>query len=201
MTLVRRITKYLPALLAFGCVLAGSLLLLPRNDDTAEAEAQVQVVMLTRDMPSGTAADDVRRAAEVRDMPREAVPEDSLNSLDDITGGVLAIDHVAGEQLTTHSFARNRVAAVGPDYVVVSVRLSAQSWSGAVRIAGDVVDVYALTESDTALISEAAVVLDSPPLEDLQPSSESIITLAVRRTTLPAVLVAASTDLLWLVGK
>lgn len=201
MTIIRRSVKYLPALLAFGCVLIGSLLLLPRSGDTAEAEARVSVVVLTRDIAGGTTADVVRGAAVLRELPREAVPEDSLDSLDDIPGGVLAIDHVAGQQLTAHSFARNRVAAVGPDYLVVSIRLTAQSWSGAVRIAGDIVDVYSLSESDTTLISNSAVVLDSPPLENLQPSEDSIITLAVRRATLPAVLLAAQAERIWLVGK
>lgn len=201
MTIVRRTVKYLPALLAFGCVLTGSLLLLPRDEDTAGAEALVGVVVLPRDMAEGTPADEVRAAAEVRQLPPEAVPEGSLDSLNDITGGVLSVDHVAGQQLTTHSFARNRVAAIGTDFLVVSVRLSAQSWTGAVRIAGDVVDVYALSDSDAVLISSAAVVLDSPPLEEVQPSTESVITLAVRRATLPAVLLAAREERLWLVGK
>ncbi|MEY3358696.1 MAG: hypothetical protein RIR87_1755, partial [Actinomycetota bacterium] len=46
----------------------------------------------------------------------------------------LASEHSAGEQLTPNSFARNQVAAVSPDYLVTSVRLPSQHWSGAVRI-------------------------------------------------------------------
>jgi hypothetical protein len=201
MTIVRRAIKYLPALLAFGCVLGGSLLLLPRDQDTAGAQPLVGVVVLSRDMAEGTPADEVRGAAELRQLPREAVPEGSLDSLNDITGGVLAVDHVAGQQLTAHSFARNRVAAVGADFLVVSVRLPAQSWTGAFRIAGDVVDVYALSDDDASLVSSDAVVLDSPPLDEVQPSTDSVITLAVRRATLPAVLLAAREERLWLVGK
>lgn len=201
MTIIRRAVKFLPALIAFGCALAGSLLLLPRNEETAGAEALVGVVVLSRDMTQGSPAEDVRAVAELRQLPREAVPEGSLDSLNDITGGVLSVDHVAGQQLTTHSFVRNRVAAVGTDFLVVSVRLSAQSWTGAVRIVGDVVDIYALDDTGADLISSAAVVLDSPPLEEVQPSAESVVTLAVRRATLPAVLVAARDERLWLVGK
>jgi hypothetical protein len=201
MSLKRRVTKYMPAMLAFAFVLAGSWMLLPRDEDTADAESRVSVVMLDRAMPEGATAANVRKAATLRSLPAEAVVEGAFSSLDDITDGVLAIDHAAGQQLTELSFARNRVAAVGPEFVVTSVRMSAQMWSGAVRISGDVVDVYALTETGTSLVSRGAVVLDSPSLEDLQPSSDAVITIAVRRETLPAVLTAAKDEQLWLVGQ
>lgn len=201
MTILRRVGKYVPALLAFGCVLGGSLLLLPGDDEAANAEVRVDVVVLKRDLPAGSTAADVRDGAEVRELPREAVPDGSLQSLAQIPDGVLAVDHVAGQQLTAASFARNRAAAVGPDFVVASVRLPAQNWTGPVRIVGDVVDVYALSEGAATLISGAAVVLDSPPPDDVKPTEDSIVTLAVRRGTLPAVLIAAQTESLWLVGK
>jgi hypothetical protein len=201
MTIKQNITKYLPAMLAFSFVLVGSWMLLPRDEDTASADAQVDVLVLDRAMPEGASASAVRDAASVRSLPAEAVTEGAFDSIDDIDGGVLAIDHAKGQQLTTLSFARNRVAAVGPEFVVTSVRMSAQNWSGALRISGDVVDVYALTETGVAMVSAGAVVLDSPSLDDLQPADEAVITIAVRRETLPAVLFAAREEQLWLVGK
>jgi hypothetical protein len=201
MTIKQNITKYLPAMLAFSFVLVGSWMLLPRDEDTASADAQVDVLVLDRAMPEGASASAVRDAASVRSLPAEAVTEGAFDSIDDIDGGVLAIDHAKGQQLTTLSFARNRVAAVGPEFVVTSVRMSAQNWSGALRISGDVVDVYALTETGAAMVSAGAVVLDSPSLDDLQPADEAVITIAVRRETLPAVLFAAREEQLWLVGK
>lgn len=201
MTITRRVTKYLPAMLAFAFVLAGSWMLLPRDEDTADAEARVNVVMLTRALPEGATALDIRNAAEVRSMPAEAVADGAYDSLDDITGGVLSVAHASGQQLTQLSFARNRVAAVGPEFVVTSVRMSAQNWSGAVRISGDVVDVYALTETGASLVTRGAVVLDAPSLEELQPSSDAVITIAVRRDSLAALLVAAHDEQLWLVGQ
>jgi hypothetical protein len=201
MTIKRNITKYLPAMLAFSFVLAGSWMLLPRDEDTADAEAQVSVVVLTRALAEGTPASEIRSAVTVRSLPAEAVADGAFDSIDDITDGVLAVDHAAGQQLTMLSFARNRVAAVGPDFVVTSVRMSAQNWSGAIRISGDVVDVYALTETGAAMVSPGAVVLDSPSLDDLQPTDDAVITIAVRRDSLPAVLVAAKEERLWLVGK
>lgn len=201
MTFTRRVTKYLPVMLAFAFVLAGSWMLLPRDEDTADAEARVNVVMLTRALPEGATVLDVRNAAEVRSMPAEAVADGAYDSLDDITGGVLSVAHASGQQLTQLSFARNRVAAVGPEFVVTSVRMSAQNWSGAVRISGDVVDVYALTETGASLVTRGAVVLDSPSLDELQPSSDAVITIAVRRDSLAALLVAAHDEQLWLVGQ
>jgi hypothetical protein len=201
MTIKQNITKYLPAMLAFSFVLAGSWMLLPRAEDTANADAQVSVLVLERAMPAGSSASAVRGAVTARSMPAEAVVDGAFDSPDDITDGVLAIDHAQGQQLTSLSFARNRVAAVGPEFVVTSVRMSAQNWSGALRISGDIVDVYALTKTGAAMVSTGAVVLDSPSLDDLQPSDEAVITIAVRRETLPAVLFAASEEQLWLVGK
>lgn len=201
MSMKRNITKYLPAMLAFSFVLAGSWMLLPRDEDTADADAQVNVVVLTRAMDEGTPAGEIRNAATVRSLPAEAVTDGAFDSIDDITDGVLAVDHAAGQQLTMLSFARNRVAAVGPDFVVTSVRMSAQNWSGALRISGDVVDVYALTDTGAAMVSPGAVVLDFPSLDDLQPTDDAVITIAVRRDSLPAVLLAAREERLWLVGK
>lgn len=201
MTIKQNVTKYLPAMLAFSFVLAGSWMLLPRDEDTANADAQVSVLVLERAMPEGSSASAVRDAATVRSMPAEAITDGAFDSIDDISDGVLAIDHAKGQQLTSLSFARNRVAAVGPEFVVTSVRMSAQNWSGALRISGDIVDVYALTDTGAAMVSAGAVVLDSPSLDDLQPSDEDVITIAVRRETLPAVLFAAREEQLWLVGK
>jgi hypothetical protein len=201
MTIMRRIIKYLPAMLAFIFVLTGSWLLIPRDNDTAEAEANVNVLVLTRTLPKGSTAIDVLGSVSVRKLPPEAVVEGAFRSLSEISTGVLAIDHAAGQQLTSLSFVRNRVAAVGPDFVVTSVRMGAQSWTGAIRIAGDVVDVYALTDSGANLVTRGAVILDAPPLAEVQPGSESVITIAVRNDALAELLVAARDERLWLVGR
>ncbi|MEY3358697.1 MAG: hypothetical protein RIR87_1756 [Actinomycetota bacterium] len=59
MSNTRRIGKYVPALISFGFVLAGSWMLIPRDADTADAEARVDVVVLTRGIPKGTSYIDV----------------------------------------------------------------------------------------------------------------------------------------------
>lgn len=201
MTITRRIVKYLPAMIAFTFVLTGSWLLLPRDSDTAEADTQVNVLVLTRATPKGAAPSEVIESVSVRKLPAEAVVQGAFTSLSELPNGVLAIDHAAGQQLTSSSFVRNRVAAVGPDFVVTSVRMDAQSWTGAVRIAGETVDVYALTDNGATLVTRGAVVLDAPPLAEVQPGSESVITIAVRNDVLAALLVAAREERLWLVGR
>jgi hypothetical protein len=201
MTTKRRIGKYVPAIISFAFVLGGSWMLIPRSDDTADAEARVDVVVMTRGMPKGSSSIDVRNVATVRSLPAEARADNSFDSLDDIPDGVLAIEHSAGEQLTPSSFARNQVAAVGPEYLVTSVRLPSQQWSGAVRISGNTLDIYALGDTGARLISRDAVVLDSPPIDEVQPSEESVITIAVLRDSLAAVLMAAHNEQLWLVGR
>ena len=201
MTIKRRISKFLPVALAFGLVAAGSWTLLPNTDSAADAEAATVVLVLTKALPAGTSASDVSRWVSVRELPANAVVDGAFTSIDQIDSGVLAVGHATGQQITELSFAENRVAAVGPEYVVTSVRLSAQNWTGAVRIAGTKLDVYRLTDMGAELISRDAVVLDSPPVDTIEPSTESILTIAVRRESLADVLRAAHDEMLWLVGQ
>ena len=200
MTARKHITKYLPVVFAFGLVGAGTWTLLP-EDSVADAEEGREVVVLTRALPEGTGTDEVLRWVTTRSLPGSAVVDGAYASIDDIADGVLTADHAGGQQLTNLSIADNRVAAVGPDYLVTSVQLPAQNWTGAVRIVGSKVDVYRLAETGVQVVSRGAVVLDAPPPDEVQPSSESILTIAVRRDSLADVLLAARDGLLWLVGQ
>ena len=200
MTAMKNITKYLPVALAFGLVGAGTWTLLP-EDSNADAEAGREVVVLTRAMPEGTKAEELLRWVTTRSLPGSAVVDGAYASIDDIADGVLTADHAAGQQITNLSIADNRVAAVGPDYLVTSVQLPAQNWTGAVRIVGSKVDVYRLAETGVQVVSRGAVVLDAPAPDEVQPSSESILTIAVRRDSLADVLLAARDGALWLVGQ
>jgi hypothetical protein len=201
MQLLRRIGKYAPALGAFVAVLIGSLMLLSRNDSSARAEAQLQVVVLSRALPAGTPAETVRQAAVVRTMPADAVVGGAIRSIADIADGVLASAHASGQQLSSLSMARSQAAAIGPDFVVTSVRLATANWSGALRITGTTVDIYALGDTGVQLVSRGAVVLNSPSVDEVQPGADSVITLAVRIETLGPVLLAAESERLWLVGR
>lgn len=200
-TIIRRILKYLPALLAFVFVLAGSWMLLPEDEDIAAADTTAKVLVLTRALPQGATTSEVLEAVDVRDIPTEVVVKGAFTSLSEVSQGVLAVDHAVGQQLTPLSFVRNRVSAIGAEFVATSVRMSAQSWTGAIRIAGDVVDVYALNDSGATLVTRGAIVLDAPPIEEIQPNSDAIITIAVRNDALAPLLLAARDEQLWLVGR
>ena len=91
MTTKRRIGKYVPAIISFAFVLGGSWMLIPRSDDTADAEARVDVVVMTRGMPKGSSSIDVRNVATVRSLPAEARADNSFDSLDDIPDGALGL--------------------------------------------------------------------------------------------------------------
>lgn len=201
MSLRRRVSRILPAVGAFVLVLIGSWMLLLRDDGRADAVSRVDVVVVTRELPAGTTAADVRDAVVLRSVPAESVLPGAVRSIDEITTGVLTITHMSGQQLTPASFARSRVAAIGPDYVVTSLRLASQNWSGAVRVSGQTVDVYSVGEAGALLVSRGAMVLDSPPLEDVQSVNDAIVTIAVRRGDLAAILEATRSDELWLVGR
>jgi hypothetical protein len=201
MTITRRISKFIPVALAFGLVAAGSWTLLPNTDSAADAEAATSVLVLTKALPAGTSASDVSRWVSERELPPNAVVDGAFTSTEQLDSGVLAVAHAAGQQITELSFAKNRVAAVGPEYVVTSVRLSAQNWTGAVRVVGTNLDVYRLTDAGAEIVSRGVVVLDSPPIDTVEPSTESILTIAVRRESLADVLRAAHDETLWLVGQ
>ncbi len=200
MRIRRNIRKFLPVVAAFGFVGVGSWTLLPDNSP-ADAQATRDVVVLTRALPEGTKVDEVLRWVTTRALPASAVVDGAYFSIADLGDGVLAADHAGGQQLTNISIADNRAAAVGPDYLVTSVQLPAQNWTGAVRIVGADVDVYRLTETGAQVVSRGAVILDAPVPDEVQPSSESILTIAVRRDSLADVLLAARDGSLWLVGQ
>ncbi|MEY2740119.1 MAG: hypothetical protein RL283_221 [Actinomycetota bacterium] len=202
MTPLRRMRKYAPAALAFACALGGTLLVLPRTDATADAESRVPVVVLTATLPRGAGTDEVRRHAEVRELAPEAVADGALASLDELPEGVLAAATASGQQLTDLSFAADRVAAIGPGYVVTSVRLAAEQWLGAVKVAGTTVDAWAISEDDgsVAPIATGAIVVDAPAVDDVQPGEDAVVAIAVRRESLAEVLRAATHARVWLVG-
>lgn len=200
MTPLRLMRKFAPAALAFACALGGTLLVLPRGDSEADAAARRSVVVLTAALPEGSPASDVRRRVEVRELPPDAIAAGAYGAIADLPDGVLAAAHADGQQLTALSFAPDRVAAIGPGYVVTSVRLAAEQWLGAVGVAGTTVDVYAISDQAVAPIATGAIVVDAPAIDEVSPGDEAVIAIAVRREALAELLRAAAQEQLWLVG-
>lgn len=201
MTIPYTVRRLALSLLAFGLVGAGTLAALPDSEKPTDASQKAPTVVVVDAMSAGTPSIEVRSRVEVRDIDVSARADGAFSSVEQIPQGVLASDHVAGQQLLATSMADNVVEAVGDGYIAVSVRLDSQRWMGPVKTTGESVDAYSITNGVATLISPDAVILDSPDVADLKPRDDAIITLAVRRDSVGAILVAASEDRLWLTGQ
>ena len=192
--------RFAPAVAAFVLVAFGTLMVLPKNDEAANADERQPTLVLVREVEAGTAVSDLVTAVDIKMLEAEARATGARSSLDDLPEGVLVADHVAGEQLLESSFAKNVVEGLGVGFVAVSVRLDAQRWVGPLVTTGEVVDVYDIGDDVASPIARDAVVLEAPSPTDLGPRDEAVISLGVPRTSLSAVLVAASEGRIWLVG-
>lgn len=197
---VRSLRRFAPAALAFVLVAFGTLMVLPDDDEVANADQRRPTLVVTVDAESGTPSTDLRDSVEVKMLESDARATGALSSLDDLPEGVLVADHVAGQQLLASSFAANVVEGLGSGFVAVSVRLDAQRWVGPLVTTGDVVDVYDIVDGVATSIARDAVVLEAPAPTDIGPRDEAVIALGVPQGSLSAVLIAASESRIWLVG-
>ena len=200
MTLATTLRRHWVTVTAFFLVLLGTLAVVPRGDEKADATKRISTLVLTKALDEGTPAEAVRAAVEVRDLDPDARATGALSSLDDIPAGVLVSDHVVGEQLLASSFASDEVAALGPGFVSVSIRLDSQRWVGPFLTTGDTVDVFDVSDTGSVKIAVKAVIIEAPPAGEVGPRDESIISMGVPASALPAVLSAASSGRIWLVG-
>lgn len=194
--------KALPAAAVFSLTFVGVLALVPR--DKSGSENLVPVVVATRSLSDGTSSADVRKLAAVRMVPESARATGALASVAAMPDGVLAYDHVVGQQLLASSFAESHVRSLGKGFVAVSVKLDPQRWVGPWLEAGRIVDVYDTGDSalaDPQLVAERAVILEVPDPADLKPNDDAIVSLGVPRASLTAVLLAAANNRVWLVGR
>lgn len=193
--------KAAPAVGVFSLAFIGVLALAP-NDDQPD-EVLVPVVVATRTLADGSDAQTVRDAAEVRMVPDIARSEGALADLDSMPGGVLAFDHVPGQQILVTSFARNHVSSLGADFVAISVTLDPQRWLGPWLQAGRIVDVYDTREPRPTLVATRAVILDAPEesADGLEPTQDTVVSLGVPKNSLVGILAAAENGTVWLVGR
>jgi hypothetical protein len=194
-----RVKSLAPAIGAFALVAVGTLVALP-DGKSSEASARIPTVVAVGEIAAGTTTDEMRGRIEILNLEPEARAAGALTSVADIPDGVLTGDLVDGQQVLASGFSATQVAALGDDYAAVSVRLDPQQWVGPVIITGDVVDVYDVFNEETTLVASGAVILDAPDPESLDPNEETIISLGVRRESLPALLVAATNNRVWLTG-
>jgi hypothetical protein len=191
--------RLLPASAAFAMAFVGVLALAPRGDDVDRD--LVPVLMATRNLSDGTAADVVDDGVEVRMVPASVRAEGAITSPDSLPDGVLAYDLVPGQQVLATAFAASRVRSLGDGYVAVSAKLDPQRWVGALLEAGRIVDVYDTNETGPVRIAARAVILQSPDTGDLAPSEDTLVSLGVPETSIADVLLAIASNRVWLVGR
>lgn len=195
-TLVR---KAAPAAVAFSLTFVGILALVPRGED--DRGELVPVAVATRSLADGTTANAVKNGAEIRMIEASARAEGAVGSLDELPEGVLAYDHVAGQQILLTSFAQSRVRSLGEGYVAISVKLDPQRWVGALLEAGRIVDVYDTDDVSPRRVAVRAVILESPNPADLLPTEDTLVSIGVPEESLPDVLTAVANNRVWLVGR
>lgn len=194
--------KSAPVVGVFSLTFLGVLALAPK--DGPDDDSLVPVLVATRMLADGTDTAAVRAAAEVRMVPADARSDGALVDPAALPDGVLAYDHVAGQQILATSFAKNHVSSLGADFVAVSVTLDPQRWVGPWLQAGRIVDVYDTREPRPTLAAVRAVILEVPAdtaVADLQPTQDAVISLGVPTQSLTAVLAAAENGTVWLVGR
>lgn len=201
MTIPYRIRRLIIPAAAFALAAGGAMLALPRSSERTDAAAKVATVVVVDPVEAGTGTDELTKHVEVRQLESGARADGALESVDQLPSGVLVADMVPGQQVLSSSITENVVTAVGEGFVSVSVRLDSQRWTGPVRATGKTVNVFSINAGVATLISSGAVVLDSPDMSGLEPRDDAIVSLAVRRESLKAVLAAAMEDKLWLTGQ
>ena len=194
-----RMRTVAPAIGAFSLVAVGTLIALP-DDQSGKTPDLVPTVVATAVVEAGSSSNLLRNHVEVRDIAPSARADGALTSIEQIPDGVVTYDIVSGQQVLETSFSATSVAALGDGYVAVSVRLNPQQWVGPVIVAGNVVDVYDVFNEDTTLVAHRAVILDAPDVTSVEPNDETIVSLGVKRESLPDVLVAATNNRIWLTG-
>ena len=192
--------RFGPAVLAFLLVVVGVLLLVPNDNNEAKANLEVPIVVAESSLSSGATASQVRSNVAVRMVPETARAAGAFSSIEELPDGVLAYSHVAGQQILKTSFSENQLVALGDGYVAVSIRVESQRWVGPYVMAGSSVNIFDTQVAGASLISSDAVILGVPETTDLEPKEDTVISLGVKRESLPAVLVAASENRIWLVS-
>lgn len=184
-------------------VTIGALALIssPANSDTTADLNLIDTVVAVRPIEAGTSTDDLDGLVEIRQLPAQAHANGALTNIDQLPAGTLVADHVAGQQVLTTSIADDPIDAIGDDLVAVSVRLDPQRWTGPFTTTGAVVDIYETSDIETTLIVSEAQIIDAPDTAELDPRSEAVITLAVPVDGVTAVITAASTGQIWMVGR
>jgi len=213
--------RILFAILGFVLAVVGvmAVTLYARDADQRALEDQrpIDVLVLARDAPAGTPADQLSQYVEVKALPQAAVAVGAATTLDGLGGLVTSVDLVTGEQLlTTRMVSPDALEVPGRVDVPaglqeVTVLLSPERVVGGGLAAGDTVGVIfsRIVTGQTHMRLQKVLVttiqgLDSPSEEaDAAgvapiPEGSVYVTLAVTASDAELVVNAAEFNLIWL---
>jgi pilus assembly protein CpaB len=159
--------RVIAAVAAAVLALLGVLVLVTwaqRADDRAfEGAKMVDVVRLTKDVAVGTSAAELKKATEVARLPRSAVPDGAVTSLDEVAGLATNASVLKGEVLLASRMARpgtkqEKPSRVPAGYQEVSIALDGErSVAGDIK-PGDTVGVIVTTETGTNVVANQVLV-------------------------------------------
>ncbi|MFP5219099.1 MAG: Flp pilus assembly protein CpaB [Actinomycetes bacterium] len=176
----------------------------------------VDVLVAAQQLPSGTSADALAasKLLEVRSVPRKAVPEGALTTLEGIGAQTLVSDVYAGEMLLRAKFAdstaRTGALTIPKDRIAVAVELGDPQRVAGFVVPGAEVAVFNTTEESTRLLLPRASVIavgaatlrpvaetDGEPAEGAEPVATAIMTLALTQAEAEKIVHATSTGSLY----
>ena len=117
-----------------------------------EGQELVSVYVVTEPIERGAALSSVRDSVQLRELQRDAVVEDAISTLDDLSGLVAAVDLVTGEQLLLSRFETPAAAAVEtrvevpPQLLQATIALGPEQAVGGRLVPGDLVAIIASFE-------------------------------------------------------
>jgi pilus assembly protein CpaB len=135
--------------------------------DKAEAgEATVPVLVVTKQIPRGTKASDLKGKVEVKQVPKGDKVDGAVSNASALDGKIAATDLLPGEQVLAERFKTSQVLGregVPKGLLEVTVRLSPERALGGSIRAGDTVAVVSSFEPfDIAAVTGREAVEDAP---------------------------------------
>ena len=190
-----------PALAAFVLVALGVLVLAGGGKGAASASSDTlqPTLVAVAAIDAGTTTGSLGTKVEVRMLPADARAAGAVDSVGALPQGVLATDHVAGQQILASSIVDDVRSRLGKGMVAVSAKLDPAQWSGPVATTGNRVNVYAIGGANAELIATGVVVLSAPDPSAVTPQQEAIVTLGVPDAQVSRVIGAVAGAGIWLV--